>query len=82
MCCQKGGKRMNSVRFLQFVADILEKDVADISMDSSFNKGEWNSLMHIRLVAEISDEYDVDIPIDEVGNIHTLGDFYKYVENK
>jgi len=69
-------------KFLQFVAEILEKDVADISMDSSFDKGEWNSLMHIRLVAEISDEYDVDIPIDEVGNIHTLGDFYKYVENK
>jgi len=69
-------------KFLQFVADILEKNVADISMNSSYDNGFWNSLMHIRLVAEISDEYDVDIPIDEVGNIHTLSDFYKYVENK
>lgn len=69
-------------KFLEFVADILDKDVSEIGMDSSYDKGEWNSLMHIRLVAEISDEYDVDIPIDEVGNIHTLGDFYKYVVNK
>lgn len=66
--------------FLNFVADILEVSPDSISMQSSHDEGVWSSLMHIRLVAEISAEYGVDIPIDEVPDIHTLGDFYKYVK--
>lgn len=68
--------------FLQFVADILEKEITEISFETSYADGAWDSLMHLRLVAEICDEYDVDIPIDEVADIKTIGDFYKYVEGK
>lgn len=66
--------------FLNFVAEILEVEPKSISMESSHEAGAWSSLMHIRLVAEISAEYDVDIPIDEVPDINTLADFYKYVK--
>ncbi len=34
--------------------------------------------MHMRLVMEIEEEYDVEIPIEEVPTIKTLNDFYQY----
>ena len=40
----------------------------------------WDSLMHMRMVMEIEEEYDVEIPIEEIPNIKTLKDFYKYIE--
>ena len=66
--------------FLKFIAGILGVDEKSISMETG--RGgipEWDSLMQLRLVAEICDEYDVDIPIDEVANIKTLADFYGYI---
>jgi acyl carrier protein len=29
---------------------------------------------------EIEEEYDVEIPIEEIPNIKSLKDFYKYIE--
>lgn len=67
-------------KFLEFIAGILETDPAGLSMDSKMGETpNWDSLMHLRLVAEIFDEYDVDIPIDEVAEIRTLGDFFRYI---
>ena len=43
---------------------------------------EWDSLMHMRLVMEVEEEYDVEIPIDEVPEIKTLKDFYRYIESQ
>lgn len=69
--------------FLTFVADILCVDKNDLNMGSKYGETEnWDSLMQLRLVAEICDQYGVDIPIDEVPEIKTLGDFYRYVEAK
>lgn len=35
---------------------------------------QWDSLMQLRLIGEIEDEYDVEIPLDEVPEINTLAD--------
>jgi len=32
------------------------------------------------LTLEIGTEYGVEIPVDEIANIKTLGEFYKYVQ--
>lgn len=69
-------------KFLKFIADIFEIEPSEISMDTAYGSIEvWDSLMQLRLVSEINDEYDVEIPIDEVTSIKTLADFYKYVES-
>lgn len=62
-------------KFLEFVAEVLDADVRDISLDSSYTNGDWDSLMHLRLMVEICDEYDVDIPSEKLGSIKTLRDF-------
>lgn len=71
---------MDKNRFLQFIADIMGINKENLSLETEYQSiPQWDSLMHLRLVAEIEDEYGVEIPIDEVPNIKTLGDFYKYV---
>jgi len=65
--------------FLDFIADVFEVDPSEISMDTAFNVYEkWDSLMHLRLIMEVEEEYDVEIPIDEAPNIKTLNDLYQY----
>ena len=68
--------------FLVFVANVMEVDVSSLSEDTTreeFTK--WDSLMHLRLVMEIENEYDIEIPIDEVPNIKKLKDFFTYIKN-
>ncbi len=67
--------------FINFIAGVLELDPSELTPDTAYGTIEkWDSLMHMRMVMEIEEEYDVEIPIDEVPDIKTLRDFYKYIE--
>lgn len=67
--------------FINFVAKVMEVDAGTLTEDTGYGTIEkWDSLMHMRLVMEIEEEYDVEIPIDEIPKIKTLKDFYKYIE--
>ena len=68
-------------KFLEFVAGVMQVDPSELSGETRFKEfKKWDSLMHMRLVMEIEEEYDVEIPIDEVPNIKTLNDFYQYAQ--
>lgn len=67
-------------RFFEVVAEVLNCDISKLSMESSYKKGDWSSLMHLRLMVGLCDEFDVDIPSDQLKNIDTLKDFYQYLE--
>ena len=65
--------------FLTFVAGIMQVDPSELSGETRFKEfKKWDSLMHMRLVMEIEEEYEVEIPIEEVPSIKTLKDFYAY----
>ena len=67
--------------FLNFVAGIFEVPRESISLETAYESiPEWDSVMQLRLTLEIGTEYDVEIPVDEIANIKTLGGFYKYVQ--
>ena len=67
--------------FLEFVAGILDVPSEGISLDTAYESiPEWDSVMQLRLTLEIGTEYNVEIPVDEIANIKTLGEFYKYVQ--
>ena len=69
--------------FLAFVAGVLDVAPESISLDTAYESiPEWDSVMQLRLTLEISSEYDVEIPVDEIADIKTLGGFYKYVKDK
>ena len=69
--------------FLGFVADVLGVPAASVSMDTEYESiPEWDSVMQLRLVLEIGERYAVEIPVDEIALIRTLGGFYRYVASK
>ena len=67
--------------FLDFVAGILDVSRESISLDTVYESiPEWDSVMQLRLTLEIGTEYNVEIPVDEIADIKTLGGFYKYIQ--
>ena len=67
--------------FLEFAADTLGVPVEGLALDTAFGSiPEWDSVMHIRLTLEVEARYDVEIPVDEIADIRTLGGFYKYIQ--
>lgn len=68
--------------FLIFVSSILGVNQNELSEETTYGSiDQWDSLMHIRLVAEIEEKYNVDIPMEDIAKIKTLKDFYKYTGN-
>lgn len=68
--------------FLEFIAGIFGVGPSEISEETAYGDFEkWDSMMMLRLVMEIEEEYGAEIPIDEVPNVKTLGDLYRYVQN-
>ena len=66
--------------FLSFVAGVLDVPAESISLDTAYESiPEWDSVMQLRLTLEIGTEYDVEIPVDEIAEIKTLGAFYDYI---
>ncbi|MBR4764929.1 MAG: acyl carrier protein [Lachnospiraceae bacterium] len=66
-------------KFLEFVAEIMEVDVSEISMETRYKDGAWDSLMMITLIMELEAEYGVSIPMEKMGGIRTLGDLFDFV---
>ena len=68
-------------KFLMFVADVMERDVSEISMNTVYKDYEpWDSLMMLTLMMEIEAEYGVSIPIESLGKVKTLADLYAFVK--
>jgi acyl carrier protein len=67
--------------FIDFIAEIMEAEPSELNGDTAYNEFEkWDSLMHMRLIMEVEEKYDVEIPIDEVPEIRTLKALYEYTK--
>lgn len=68
-------------KFLEFIASVMDVEVSEISLETTYGDFEpWDSMMMLTLIMETEDEYDVTIPMEEVGKIKTLNDLFAYVE--
>lgn len=66
--------------FIDFVAAIFEVPAETLSTETAYESlSVWDSVMQLRLVMEIGSEYGVEIPVDEIANIKTLGQFYSFL---
>ena len=64
-------------KFLEFIADVMEVEVDEISMETEYKEFEkWDSLMMMNLLMEVEDEYEVSIPLESAGKIKTLKDLF------
>ena len=65
-------------RFLEFVDEIMEED--QVTMDTPYKEGKWDSLMMLTLVMELEAEYSVSIPMESLGDVKTLADLYEIIK--
>ena len=70
---------------LEKVAAILsaqfEVDADKITMDTDFVEDLGaDSLDLVDMLMSLEDEFDVEIPDEEIENIHTVGDLVSYIE--
>lgn len=63
-------------KFLEFVADVMDLDVADVSMEMEYKTEPWDSIMMMTLIMELEAEYDISVPIENVSSYKTLRDMY------
>ncbi len=69
--------------FLEFIASVLEVDSSLLNEDSKVGSiEEWDSVAHLTLVVEIEDEYDVEIPSDEIGEYDSVKKLYALIKEK
>ncbi len=58
---------MNEQEIIKFIADVLEVPVEKLDIDADMEKIEtWDSLHNVMLFAALEDEYDIDIPDEDM----------------
>ena len=67
----------------EMVADQLNVDAAEITAETSFKDDLGaDSLDLFELVMALEDEYNVEIPAEELTDLNTVGDVIDYLKNK
>ena len=65
----------------ELLAEQLDAPADDMAMDTDIaNDLGADSLDVVELLMSIEDEFDVEIPDEEIENIKTIGDLVKYIE--
>ena len=69
-------------RIRELLAEQLDIDEEKITMDSNILEDfEADSLDVVDMVMSLEDEFGVEIPDEEIENLHTVGDVVRYVED-
>lgn len=65
------------------VVDQLGVDEADVTLETTFEELNADSLDIVELIMALEEEFDLDIPDEEAEKIRTVGDAVSYIkENK
>lgn len=68
-------------KFLQVVAETMEVEVSEISMETTYKEYEvWDSMMMMSILMDLEDEFDISIPIEKISGVRTLKDLYNLVQ--
>lgn len=67
----------------EIIAEQLNVDVSEINMETSF-KDDFgaDSLDLFELVMALEEEYDIELPADDLANIATVEDIVNYLKDK
>ena len=67
----------------EIIAEQLSVDVSEIQLTSNFKEDlEADSLDLFELVMALEEEYDVEIPSEDLEKIETVEDFIEYLRSK
>jgi acyl carrier protein len=66
----------------KIVAEQLEVGIDILSLETTFEEIDADSLDIVELVMALEEEFDLEISDQEIENIKTVGDVVKYIESK
>lgn len=64
------------------IADQLEVDIEKLTMETTFEEIDADSLDIVELVMALEEEFDLEISDEEIENIKSVGDVVKYIESR
>lgn len=59
-------------RILAIIAETQRKDPAQVTVDSSFEELGIDSMDGVNIIFALENEFDINVPDDEVKNIHSV----------
>ncbi|HXN91408.1 MAG TPA: acyl carrier protein [Candidatus Sulfotelmatobacter sp.] len=75
--------QLNFKELQDLSAEILGIDPDQVQMDKSFQRDlAADSLDLVELIAAIEDKYDVELSEEELANMKTIADLWKFLEQK
>lgn len=66
-------------KIAEIIADKMDMDVADITMDATFESLEIDSLDMVEIVMDIENEFDISI--EEAENLKSVADLVNFIED-
>lgn len=67
----------------EILCDQLDLEEEKVTMDSDIIEDfEADSLDVVDLIMSLEDEFGIEIPDEEVENVHTVGDIVRYIEDR
>jgi acyl carrier protein len=64
------------------IADQLEVGIDSLTMETTFEEIDADSLDIVELVMALEEEFELEISDQEIENIKTVGDIVKYIESR
>ena len=72
---------MEFEKLKKIIAEVLNVDEEEITMDTTFvDDLGADSLDVFQIIMGIEEEFDIEVPDDQLQNIKTVGDIVKYIE--
>ena len=68
-------------KVFEIVAECLEKNVSDLTMDTDMDDvEEWDSMRNVMILSKLEEEFDIMIPEDDIFDLVTVGAIVEEIE--
>ncbi|KJG09218.1 acyl carrier protein [Photobacterium kishitanii] len=68
-------------KLLEIIAEIIEVEIEDISLDTELNEENWDSLAVITFISEVDSEFDMVVSPSKVSEVSKISDLLELIEN-
>lgn len=75
------GDDLLTPRVLRIIAETQRKDPAQVTIDSSFEELGIDSMDGVNIIFALENEFDINVPDEEVKNIRSVRDMVEGVRN-
>lgn len=68
-------------KVFEIVAECLEKNVSDLTLDTDMDDvEEWDSMRNVMILSRLEEEFDIMIPEDDIFDLVTVGAIVEEIE--